>query len=74
MENLMISSVELAKLLEVPQRQATRVIREVNEELRAKGVYVFNTKPPKAPAQKVFEKIGIEVTEWKTKSSSGSEK
>ena len=60
MEQLMISSVELAKLLEVPQRQATRVIREVNEELRARGVYVFNTKPPKAPRKEVFRKIGIE--------------
>lgn len=59
MENLMISSLELAKLLDVPVRQASKVIHEVNRELEERGVYVFKTKPPRAPRKEVLRKVGI---------------
>lgn len=59
MENLMISSLELAKLLDVPVRQASKVIHEVNRELEEKGVYVFKTKTPRAPRREVLRKVGI---------------
>ena len=60
MENLMINSVELAEMLGVTKRQASRVINEVNKELSEKGVYVFYTRPPRAPRKEVLRKIGIE--------------
>lgn len=59
MDGLMISSVELAKLLDVPVRQASKVIHEVNRELEGKGVYVFKTKTPRAPRREVLRKVGI---------------
>ena len=59
MENLMISSLELAKLLDVPVRQASKVIHEVNRELEERGVYVFKTKIPRAPRREVLRKVGI---------------
>ena len=61
MENLMISSLELAELLDIPVRHASRVIREVNKELEARGIYVFKAKIPRAPRQMVLQKLGIEV-------------
>lgn len=59
MPNLMISSTELAEILQIPVRQAAKVIREVNKELSAKGIYVFDTRPPKAPRQEVMKRIGV---------------
>ena len=61
MENLMISSLELAKLLDVPVRQASKVIHEVNRELEERGVYVFKTKTPRAPREKVMKKRGVKL-------------
>lgn len=59
MQQIMISSLELAELLNVPVRQASKVIHEVNRELEEKGIYVFKTKVPRAPRKEVLRKVGV---------------
>lgn len=59
MQQMMISSLELAELLNVPVRQASKVIHEVNRELEEKGIYVFKTKVPRAPRKEVLRKVGV---------------
>ena len=46
-------------MLGVPVRQASKLIKETNEELSKKGIYVFNTRPPRAPRKEVLRKIGV---------------
>lgn len=61
--NLMISTNELADLLGIPKRQASKVIKAVNEDLAKQGVFVFNTRPMKAPTEWVFKKLHMKVPE-----------
>ena len=66
MTMLFINSAELSKAVGVTKRQASQLINQVNEELASQGLYVFHTKPPKAPTKYVFEKLGIGEEEWKS--------
>lgn len=59
MNNLLITSTELAELLHINKRQASKLINEVNKELEQKGIYVFHTKPARAPRKTVLERIGL---------------
>ena len=66
MTKLFINSLELAKAVGVTKRQASQLINQVNAELESQGLYVFHTKPPKAPTKYVFERLGIGEEEWKS--------
>lgn len=57
----MIDTNELAEMLGVSKRNASKLIREVMEEMKAKGLYVIATKPLRAPREKVMEKIGVKL-------------
>jgi len=59
----MISTNELADLLGIPKRQAGKVIKAVNEDLEKEGVFVFKTRPAKAPTEWVFKKLRMKVPE-----------
>ena len=54
-----IDTQELANMLGVPTRQATKILREVNAELQRDGYLVLNTRPLKAPRNKVMERLGL---------------
>ena len=54
-----IDTQELADLLGVSTRQASRILREVNAELQRDGYIVLNTRPLKAPRTKVMERLGL---------------
>ena len=55
-----IDSVELAELCEISQKQATEIIKEVQQELKEKGVLIIKRRPLIAPRKEVFRKIGVE--------------
>ena len=57
----MIDTNELAEMLGVSKRNASKLIREVMEEMKAQGLYVIATKPLRAPRKKVMEKIGVKL-------------
>ena len=57
----MIDTNELAEMLGVSKRNASKLIREVMEEMKAQGLYVIATKPLRAPREKVMEKIGVKL-------------
>lgn len=57
--NVMIDTNELAELLGVSKRSASKLIREVQAEMQREGLYIISTKPLKAPREKVFRKIGV---------------
>lgn len=62
----MMNSKELAELLTIKEYRARAIIRQINEELKASGYYVMNTRPPQAPSGKVLEyleKMGINAKE-----------
>lgn len=52
---VMITSRELAEMLTIKEYRARKIIRLINEELKADGYYVMNTRPPQAPTYKVME-------------------
>lgn len=54
-----IDSVELADLCGISQRQATEIIKEVQRELKEKGVLIIKRRPVIAPRAEVFRKIGV---------------
>ena len=61
-----MNSKELAEFLSIRPYRARQIIRLINEELKADGYYVMNTRPPQAPSGKVLEyleKMGINVKE-----------
>lgn len=60
MVKVFIDAVELADLLGVTERIATKVISDTNKRIEQAGGYVINTRPPKAPRAKVYELLGIE--------------
>lgn len=51
----MTNSKELAELLTIKEYRAKQIIRAINEQLKADGYYVLNTRPPQAPTNKVME-------------------
>ena len=55
-----IDSVELAELCEISQKQATEIIKEVQHELKEKGVLIIKRRPLIAPRKEVLRKIGVE--------------
>lgn len=54
-----IDSVELAEMCGISQKQATEIIKEVQQELKEKGVYIIKRRPMIAPRKEVFRKIGV---------------
>lgn len=46
-------------MLGIPTRKANRIIREVNAELQREGYLVLNTRPVKAPKEKVMQRLGL---------------
>lgn len=58
---VMIDTNELSALLGINRRNASKLIREVMAEMRAEGLYVLNTKPLRAPRERVLEKIGVKL-------------
>jgi phage anti-repressor protein len=59
--SVMIDTNELAEMLGVSKRNASKLIREVMEEMKAQGLYVISTKPLRAPREKVMKKIGVKL-------------
>ena len=62
----MMNSEELAALLTIKPYRARAIIRQINDEMRAAGYYVMNTRPPQAPSAKVLQylkKMGINLKE-----------
>ena len=57
----MIDTNELAEMLGVSKRNASKLIREVMEEMKAQGLYVISTKLLRAPREKVMKKIGVKL-------------
>lgn len=58
-----IDSAELAEICGISQRQATGIIKEVQRELKEKGVHIIRRRPMIAPRREVFRKIGVEENE-----------
>lgn len=54
-----ITTAELADLLNINRRQANRILRTVNEELQREGYIVLNTRPLKAPRHQVMKRLGL---------------
>lgn len=54
-----IDSVELADLCGISRRQATSIIKEVQQDLEKRGVRVLKARPLIAPREEVFRKIGV---------------
>lgn len=54
-----ITSEELAGLLGISERKANRILRTVNEELQREGYLILNTRPLRAPLNKVMERLGL---------------
>ena len=62
----MMNSKELAEFLSIKPYRARQIIRQINDDLKACGYYVMNTRPPQAPSGKVLqylEKMGINAKE-----------
>lgn len=57
---LMITSEEVAEIMEVSKRTGQDVIRQLNEELKSKG---FIVKAGRAPRKYFFERTGLEPEE-----------
>lgn len=57
---MLIDSKELAELLNIRQREASQIIREVQKDLEDRGFYVIKSKPLKAPRKEVLRKLGVE--------------
>lgn len=57
MSNLMITAEEVAEIMELSKRTGQEVIRQLNEELKAKG---FIVKAGRAPRKYFFERIGLD--------------
>lgn len=54
-----ITTAELATLLNITQRQASKILRTVNEELQREGFITLNTRPLKAPRHQVLTRLGL---------------
>jgi hypothetical protein len=55
----LITAPELAALLGIPERTANRIMRTVNEQLQREGFITLNTRPIKAPRDKVMGALGL---------------
>lgn len=59
----MMNAEELAEMLTIKKYRARQIIRQINNELKAEGYHVMNTRPPQAPTKKVreyLERMGID--------------
>ena len=66
LKKVMISGKELADLLTIREYRANKIIRLINDELKAEGYYVLETRPPQAPFERVkhhLKKMGINLKE-----------
>ena len=54
-----ITTAELATMLNITRRQANRILRTVNDELQREGYIVLNTRPLKAPRHQVMKRLGL---------------
>lgn len=57
---ILIDSRELARFLGIGRRQATEIIKKVNQELEQQGFLQIKTKPLKAPRHQVMKRLGVE--------------
>lgn len=57
----MIDTNELAEILGVNRRTASKLIRQVMDEMKAEGLYVISTKPLRVPRERVMKKIGVNL-------------
>lgn len=57
----MIDTNELAEILGVNRRTASKLIRQVMDEMKAEGLYVISTKPLRVPRERVMRKIGVKL-------------
>ena len=58
---VMIDTNELAEILGVNRRTASKLIRQVMDEMKAEGLYVISTKPLRVPRERVMKKIGVNL-------------
>lgn len=59
--NVMITTNELAEILQIPNKVAAEVIKAVNDDLKKEGAFVLNTRPMRAPTELVFKKLHIKM-------------
>lgn len=57
----MIDTNELAEILGVNRRTASKLIRQVMDEMKVEGLYVISTKPLRVPRERVMKKIGVNL-------------
>lgn len=58
MENIYITTNELAEALKISQKEARAIVKMANEKQKEKGLYVVKSRPPRALKKEVEKLLG----------------